>query len=543
MPLVTLNVKTALAQLTDRYEVVATLEQPSQIQSGTTLSELNFSVTYDISSVLMFSEETNIVAPEGLIGHWIEHQPTDVSITDNLGNSFSPIINNNSIMTPFISNITIPSFFEYRITLHFRTIDDVEFLDEISNFVMSYTETQTGSPVPMIVTFRLPRDYSVFQQTEGANITIDNQYNSFTWQFTQGRDVQCFAVFMPYSIKPTVRSMAFTIEALTPSARSMLRETFSMTYDLIGTVMIWNISLVMPISVGFPNNMSGTEVESVSDGQGVCELRTLPIDVESGDPLGKYFVDNSNKVVKIYPRNTYQDETQKFDVKITFIVPNNSSSDPDDPNIPFWQPYRGFTKFTPNFDPNNSSILLLNITGNFKVTFVFPPEQEPISSIDEETFALGKSEDGRTTAVFNYNSPINLPQESWGVIFDNISQRDFHNYQSANILVLIIGIVVVSVALLLVSKTALFQTNIGVFEAVFELISLSAILGSVVVNFKDFIVLGWFDLWIVTCVIMQFLFSAILIILMLYFYRKRKTIERINPQRQKHKPKKLRCAH
>jgi len=523
MPLVTLNVKTARAQLTDRYEVVATLEQPSQIKSGTTLFELNFTVTYDISSVLMFSEETNIVAPEGLIGHWIEHQPTDVSITDNLGNSFSPIIHNNSIVTPFISNITIPSFFEYRITLHFKTIDDVKFLDEINNFVMSYTETQTGSPVPMIVTFRLPKDYSVFQQTQGANKTIDNQYNSFTWQFAQGRNVQCSAVFMPYSIQPTVRSMAFIIEALTPSAKSMLRETFSMTYDLIGTVMIWNISLLMPISVGFPNNMSGTEVESVFDGQGICELRTLPIDIESDNPLGKYFVDNNNKLVKIYPRNTYQDETQKFDVKITFIVPDNPSSDPDDPNIPFWQPYRGFIKFT--FNPNNSSILSLNITGNFKVTFVFPPEQDPVSSIDEEPIALGKSEDGRTTAIFNYNSPINLPKESWGVIFDNISQRDFYNYQLANILVLIISIVVVTIAFLLVSKTVLFQTNIGVFEGVFELISLSAILGSVVMNFKDFIVLGWFDLWIVTCVIIQFLCSAILIILMLCFYRKRKTIE------------------
>ena len=407
MSFMPLNIKTAQAQLTDRYEVVATLEPPASIASGTTILELNFTVNYEISSVLMFSEEKNITLYQGLIGHWVEHPPTDASVIDNLGNSFSPIINSNLIETPFISNITIPPFFEYRITLHFKTIDDAKFFDEINNFAMAYTETQTGVPVPMRVTFRIPKDYSVFQQTEASTNSVDNQYKSFTWNF-EGKDVHCQVVFMPFSFEPNVRSIAVTVEALTISPNSGLRETFSMTYDLIGTVIIWNFSLVMPIYVPFPSNMSGTEVESVFDGQGECALHTEPINPDTSNPLGKFFVDNMNKLVIVYPRNSYQDATQKFDVQVTFIVPNNSSDNSIDYDIPFWEPQKGFMGLF--FDFQNSPLLHLNMTGNLRVTFVFPSGVDSFSSSDGESFVEGE-EGGKPTVTFLYNSPIVLPKQ------------------------------------------------------------------------------------------------------------------------------------
>ena len=501
------NIKTTHAQLlTDRYEVVATLEQPSQIKSGTTMAELNYTVNYDISSVLMFAKETNITLNQGLIAHWIEHQPTEASIIDNLGNSFSPIINDTSISTPFITNIAVPSSFEYRITLHFKTTDDVRFDDKVNNFVMAYVQNQI--PVPMTITFRLPNDYSVFQQAEGASKSTGGQYNLFKWDFDQGENVQCYAVFLPFSIQPTVRSMGITIEALTSSVNSGLRETFSLTYDLIGTVMIWNVTLVMPINIPFPTNINGTWVESVIDGKGACELRTEPINQKTGDPLGKFFVDNTNKLVTVYPRNSYQDVTQKFDLEITFVVPNDPSDNNISVDIPFWEPYKGFTGLVFNF--YDSPLLHLNMTGTFRVTFVFPSGVDSFSSPDGESFVEGE-EGGKPTVTYLYNSPINLPKKQWVVLYDTISRRNFLTNQEINILLLIVALG----SIVIVTKTLKTKTK----KALVGLLLTLAPLTLVIENFREFVVLGWFNFFVIVCTVIEVLFSIGVIAFIIRFYK------------------------
>jgi len=508
----------AKAQLTDRYEVMATLNPPTTIPVGITIEDLNFTAEYEISSVLMFSTEVNITLNQGLIAHWIEHQPTETSIYDNLGNSFIPIIESTKIESPFINNVTIPAFFEYRITLHFKTLDDVKFGEEISNYAMAYTENQI--PVPMTVTFRLPKDYSIFQHTEGANETIDGTYKIFVWKFDQGENVQCVAIFMPFSIAPTVRSMGITIDMETNSPNVGLIETFDMTYDLTGIVMIWNVSLIMPITIPFPANSSNTVVESVSDGQGPCEYHTQPINQTEGSPLGKYFIDYANNVVCVYPRHSYQDSIEKFDVQATFLVPNNSSDENGKPNVQFWQPYRGAASLFFNF--SDLPFLHLNMTGTFRVTFLFPSEDEPISSLDGESFVL-TSTDNKPTVTFNYNSPISLPKTQWVVFFDNIPLRTFFMNEWLNNVLLFFPVALLAYAV----KIRKFESKIAVKEGILEIISLGSLFALVIENIREFLLLNSYPLFIVASLVIEVLLSATMLFLVWKFYKKRKLTQNI----------------
>jgi hypothetical protein len=512
----TSNIKIAQAQLTERFELVATIEPPSQVASGTTLTELNFTTDYEVSLLLSFSQDTNLNIPQGTISPPLTHQPINASIHDNRGNTFLPIINGTTITNPTINNLNVPAFFNYTITLYFKTIGDATFRSEIGNFAWTYGTKQVS--VPLSITFRLPKDYTPFQYANGSSKTADNQYTIFNWNFAQGDNISCFVVFLPFSIEPTVRSMGITVEVLSNSANSGLKETFNMTYDLVGTIMIWNVSLIMPIYIQFPNNMNGTQVESVLDGQGQCQPRTEPIDPNSINPLGKYFVDDQNKLVTIYPRNSYQDITQKFDVQITFIVPNNSSNNAIDPHIPFYEPYKGSASLV--FYWGNSSSLHLNMTGSFQVTFIFPLGVDSFSSLDREQLVLGETEDHRATVTLNYNSPINMPKNQWVILFDTTSLKNFYLFAWINNLLLSIAVTILVVAI----KRTKFQSEIALPESLSVGVLLFLLFASVSANTGGFFYLPWFPIFIVFSWVLEVSLSVVVLLLLWQFYKKRRRI-------------------
>lgn len=523
IPILLPAVNSANAHTLRKIELVATIEPPSTILSGTTIEQINFTTKYEMSKYFEIFESGEYSFPEGVLVWSIEGLTTEnISIYDNLGNVFLPKINSTLITNPAIENISLQASFEYKLTISLENIGDVEFDASYRNYG-HYIGVPDTILAEGTVDIRIPKEYSINQYSTGCDIFSEEQHTVLRWTKNRHESLDCLVYFMPFKIEPVVRDIEFTIEALTHSPNSRLRHTFSMTYDLTGTVMIWNVSLVMAIPVSFPNNVSGVEVESVYDGQGSCQERTQPINTENDNPLGKYYVDNKNKIVNIFPRNTYQDETQKFDVTVVFSVPNNSSLESIDHDIPFWQPYKGYVFL--DLSSKDFFILPLNITGNFKVTFIFPPEEDPKLSINEEVISFGLSENGRKTAIFTYSAPLDIPEERFGVIFDNISQRDFYNSQVASVYVLLVSLGAVSVLLILVMKKDWFKKRSGYVKRGLELLTSAGVLGFAMLNFKEFIFFGWFDVWVSICVTIQFSLSIIITILMVVYYKETKKLD------------------
>lgn len=518
MLLVVPNIKSAQAQSSEKLELIAIIEPPSNITAGSTISELNFTTTYEISRYFAPLENEEYTLPQGAISWPIQGQPiSNVSIYDSLGNTFPPIISETTIMTPDIV-VGVQAFSNYKISLYFQTIGDVSFDNSVNGY--GYYVGVPHSILPVTVDIRLPQSYTLIKHSVGSTVISEQQFTELQWTSTEGEPLDCLVYFMPFSIEPTVRSMGITVEVLSNSANSELKETFNMTYDLIGTVMIWNVSLVMPIYISFPTNMNGTQVESVFDGQGQCELRTEPIDPKTIDPLGKHFVDNPNRIVTIYPRNSYQDITQKFDVQIAFTVPNNPSNESIDPHIPFYEPYKGHTSLV--FYWGNSSSLHLNMTGNFQVRFIFPRGVDSFLSSEGEQFRLGETEDSRATVTFNYNSPIDMPKNQWVILFDTISLRNFYLFAWINNLFLVIAVIFFAVAV----KRMKFQSELALPESVLVGLLLSSLFVSVSANTREFFYLPWFPIFIVFSWVLEVSLSVIVIFLLWQFYRKRRIIEK-----------------
>jgi hypothetical protein len=510
------NPKTAQAQSSEKLELIAIIEPPSNITANSTISELNFTTTYEISRYFAPLENEKYTLPQGALSWPIQGQPiSNVSIYDSLGNTFSPIISETTIVTPDIV-VSVQAFSNYKMSLYFQTIGDVSFDNSVNGY--GYYVGVPHNILPVTVDVRLPKNYTLIKYSVGSTVISEQQFTELQWTSTEGEPLDCLVYFMPFTIEPTVRSMGITIDVLSNSVNSGLNETFTMTYDLIGTVMIWNVSLVMPINIPFPSNESGTQVGSVFDGQGQCELRTTPIDPELINPLGKYFVDNKNKWVTIYPRSSYQDVTQKFDIQITFTVPNNSSDNTVHPDIPFYEPYKGFTSLVFNFQ--NSPMLHLNMTGNFKITFIFPQDVDSFSSLDGEPFVETEQGD-KPTVTFNYNSPINLPKEQWVILFDNTLQRSFFIFQWYNISLLVVAVFVLGI----VKRFYRFKSKMKTAEAIFEIIPIAALLTAVGENGREFIVLGWFDWFVITGLIIEILLSIVAAFFMVQIYKKRASIK------------------
>jgi hypothetical protein len=413
----------------------------------------------------------------------------------------------------------LPSFFNYTITLSFVTIDDAPFNKEIRNYVWTYGVNQVT--VPLSITFRLPKDYTPLQYANGSSKTADNQYTIFNWNFAQGDNISCFVVFMPFSIEPTVRSMAVTFEPQTNSPSSASIQIFSMTYDLVGTVMIWNVSLVMPINIPFPDNVSGTEVQSVYDGQGKCEFHTETLNPETSAVLGKYNV--KDNMVTLYPRNTYSGSTQKFDVTITLFVPNNSSDESLKPYIPFWQPYTGYSGIAFNF--RDSPTLHLNLTDYFNVTFVFPAGTGDFSSPNGERLVIGTI-DGQQAVFYNYNSPITLPRTQWVVLFDTLSLKDFYIFAWINNLFLGIAVAILGVAI----KRKKFQNEIVLPESFLVGVLLFLLFAAISANTGEFFYLPWFPMFITFSWILECSLSGVVLLLLWLFFRKRRAARKLRNQ-------------
>jgi hypothetical protein len=515
---VTSNIKTEQAQSPEKFELIATIEPPSNIAAGSTIKELNFTTSYELSRYFMPSETEKYNLHQGVLSWLIQGQPfQNVSIHDNLGNSFSPIINETTIMSPDIENIVVQAFFNYKITLYLETIGDVGFDSSMESY--GYYVGLINPSLPTTVVVRLPESYSVIQYSVGCTTATEQGYMLLQWTSTEGESLDCLVRFMPFSIEPTIRSLKLTMDCPSywPPSSSM-KLTFEETFDLPSVVMIWNLSLIIELPVSFPSriNASSIQVESVFDGQGQCErLTSRPVSATQNSQIGHFFVDYKDSVVLVYPRPSYQDRFEQFDVKVTFTVPNNSPSNDYDPKIPFWQPYRNRMVQAFNLTVQTDSPIKwhLNLTDSFQVEFILPSGTEPFS-VGGDQPAFGSTEDNRRTATFVYNSPTSLPANKWIVMFDIISFKDFFTYLVINI----VGLSVAVVVLAIVTKIYKFKTKMAWLETV----PIFALLSSTGENVREFFVLEWSDWFVETCIVIELLLSLVMIVFVKNLYQKRK---------------------
>lgn len=508
--------------ISERYNVTETIRGPSDIPSGCTLMDINFTIDYEFSFAKTYAQQTIVNIPTGVVGHTTLGNPMNITLEDNLGNTFEPIIHDNTITNLERNGILIPANFEYKLTLKFSSVGDCYFLKELGAFGFGYGANQTGRNIPINVTFKIPNGYQVILASDNAEKSNDGSFESYNWQ-TQSETFYFCLTFLPFSTVATVRSLEVRVEALTSSpTNGGLKETLKMTYDAVGTVLIWNYSLRIPVNIPFPSSMSGCEVLSVFDGQGKCQPRTEPIDVEKIDPSGKYYVDTLRHVVTIYPRDTYQDTTQRFDLEITFKSPN-------DPSVGYLEnsalslldtlnPYKGVMSL--KFDFFNTTYLQLGLTGNLKVEFVLPQGMDSPSSADNDSF-IQSMEDNNLVITFNYDSPICLPKQEWTIFFEKTELRNYFMNQCFNIFLLLLAAAIITI----VMKFVKFQKKIEAIEGFVESVLLVALFGSVGNSIYSFISLSSYRLLIWVCFVLEIAFSLIVIILIWKFYTQRKAID------------------
>ena len=500
---VTLNPTKALTVIENR-EVIGTLIAPTEIPLGALPKDLNFTVDYDLSLSIRYDNALGMYLYKGALGYYFETLPTDISISDNLGNNYLPLIENGSLSTPDV-NVTIPSNFTYKLTLHFRNADAAQFLTDMSSFELGYS-ANADALFSTTVILRAPKEYTIVPLVAGAVKTSDNNYQAYIWNYGKGEAVTACISFLPFPTLRTVRTMSVTMEQLTKDPNSGLREVLAMTFDSKSNVSIWHVSLIMPLVISFPNSDKNAQVESVSDGQGECERHTEPLD-STINSLGKYYVDNQKQQVIIYPRSSYTDEVQKFDVTINFLF-YNARGEASSPNIPFYEPYKTYSVLSFNF--NNLPTLNLDLTGSFTVKLIFPQGYDSFSNADNERFKV-ISEDGHPAIIFNYNSPTNLPKTEWITLYDDTAFRDYFVQQVANISLLVIALVGIVLVMLLYKK----KTK----KAWMALVLTLAPVLWMGANLRDFIVLPYHSYPIViACIGIEVSLSFIIGILFIRFH-------------------------
>lgn len=504
-------------QLPARYEIIATLEEPKEISQGSSYFQLNLTTEYEIKLCIIVTPDVKILSlPEGVISHTIKHTPADVWVKDNLGNTFLPIINNTTVSTPEINELLIPSPCEYEITLHFRSIDESRFHQEIGQFAWLYKGSQTA--LPLSIEYRLPKDYTILQCS--ANV-VEIEKDNFTilhWNLAQFDDVNVYALFMPFDARITINSIKVLVEPSSLKPNGEIQVTFQESLGITGVAIIWNVTTTLEIPISFPivDNHNLTSILVVNDGQGECKpLRERPLGVTDNSELGHYFADFKNNVILIYPRPSYQGKFQEFDISVTFSIPNEPFGKEGNQRISFWEPYKGFMFTSLNYSvPKNWK---LNLTDSFKIIFILPKNTEFASS-DGEPYKLGNLND-RDTVEFNYNSPISLPKDNWIVLFDNISSRQFYFYQVYTNMLLLGSVIVI----LLILKSNKFAKKMSTTIIIELLAPTTILIGLVIKNIGEFLISGYSNWFVGILLVIEVLLCVMFVRYMVIFYKKQKT--------------------
>lgn len=423
--------KSTLAQSNSIDQIRLTVNPVTPITSDMTPDEFKFETNYLISTsdVNPYNTSKTVKISEGAIG-WGSisgFNVRNVTVFDNLGNSFDPVFKNDSVCNPE-AKIDLPPSFEHKISLSFYTDRGITFDSEnkeyLLHFVFGYRRAAT-------LTMRFPVNFTVMECDVGTLYTAPpnvsrhegNQFIVLECDIHEKEPYNLYVKFLPFRAQGITKSFRFTIDlpAVFPT-KGLVRSTYEEAFIAPATFSIWRINPFFAIPILFPEYAQNVTVENVWDGIGDCKEISKPVERADNRSTGYYYVDNKNRRVLVYPRHHYKGDSFEYHVGATIGCPPEYKPYKMDAMKERWPPYRYESRITLD------NVLVptywqLNITGNVEIKFILPIGSQPLTSESgNPTIGL---EENRPVARFVYNSPGTLLPCTWQVFYDITSLRNF----------------------------------------------------------------------------------------------------------------------
>ena len=489
-----------------KYELIATTKADTTIRPEEGI-QVNSITEFEVSVVFLFDKETCVEIVQNILTQQTIN-PTDIWLRDNLGKEYSPIIKGHSITNPSI-NVTISPFTTYKLTLHYVEQQNLSITD---GMYLGWRYTSEPKSIPLTVISRIPVNYTLLDN-DSVNKTSDAKYTNIIWDFPEGETPSGFITYVPFPVERTIRSLKMIADIPAFGSDSSVKQTIEIIYDVQTDPMLWNISL-HNINIPFPAKSTSLLSTKVSDEKEEYTAITIMPNNNGFSEEGVYYVDYTNRTVRVYAKPSHeQNNNKQFHILVTYEIPR--LTEPTNKTIPFYQPYRKTVGLV--FLLNESAYWHLNMTGDFTIQVILPPQSEGIVT-EEDGFVISPYGDNREMATRVYNSPTNVPNDEWIVTFDNIKLRDHVYTQEASCITLLI-ILAIAISL---GKVNLKTKSEYLALASIVVLAISPFALSFV-NFSSLYILHWGDLFPWILVIGQFILSIAIVRVMWHHYNKLKS--------------------
>lgn len=488
------------AQSSKRDEILINVRPVTTITSDVTPSECRFETNVVVSKYYLnqYDHAVNLSISEEVIG-WGSHpgfEVFDITIFDNLGNSFEPVIENGIISNPK-SNVVLPPSFEYKLSLSLYTFGGIAFDDDKLEYLLQF---DLGYPRQATISVRFPSNFTVLAcniySPFSPEVIISEEYPYVIarWDIPENAAMKIYVPFLPFCVQGVIRSYKFTVDI--PNVfpiKGGIRGTIEEVFQTSATFSIWEIDPVAATYIDFPKYATPISVESVWDSDGECEEILAEVDNPDESHLGCYFVDNKNRKVIVYSRYRRLGDTYEYRIGATFFTGHEYETYKMEGIKEQWWPFR-YESYLLIDDITLHKHWRMNLTGDVEVKFILPEGSEPL--IPESGNPLIDTEGNRPVGRFIYSSIEEIYQGSWRVVYDITSLKNFFILEVVSIAVLVtffvgsfrlsekmrIQVVRIVFSLLILSNLV-YLVNLGAFKTFFIALFLIEVLISILIFF------------------------------------------------------------
>ena len=382
---------------TTRSEIVMMVNSANAQSLNDNPSEYKFITNYLRSTYIqnLQDDELNLMIPKNMLGwSYVNYSLYNITMFDNLGNIFEPIIETYKVQNPEIE-VVLPSNFEYCITISCFSNYNVFFDSEKLEYMCPFNSPYLNS---VSLTMKFPKDYTILHYSTGGKLEQENEFIVITFPENENLDIN--TRFLPFSLHGSITSFKATTDL--PMVFPNIGEISGIIEESIVLPMefgIWNINPLLIIDIPFPDYAQNLSVEKVTDSEGECNEISKPLQKLDSNSCGLYFVDFENRAVKVYPRYSYGSDFYPYEISVTFVMPSGNKLYNLEAIRKMMLPYRYGAGFIIDrvTQTNNWS---LNLTGNLEIKFILPEGTDPIPS-ESGNPTIG-TENGRPTASYVY---------------------------------------------------------------------------------------------------------------------------------------------
>lgn len=355
------------------------------------------------------------------------------SVVDNLGNSYTPSINNGFIMNPNYE-VMIEPHSMYNASLIMVLMPGASYS---SSFQAWFFGAYLSGALPVEASVTFPSNFSIPFYTIGANYSIDENHKVLTWQMSPQQTLNMTAIFLPFSYDPETKAFKYVIDvsSIFPIPTN-IKGTLSHAFESLSEYNGLKVPQIFRLPVLFPASGKDIQVVSVYDIYGQCDLTLEPLSEPGDANRGSYYVDHENQEVLVYPRAKVRENRYDYNVSVTFDYGNYVPA-----NVIFGPllPYQGSANLT---------IVSVIATGDWKqnitqktiVEFWLPQGTQPHQSND---YTIGEK-DGRYVVRF-VNASSEQTSGTWLIIFDIIRLRNFFIMEILSIVLLVAILIMMAV--------------------------------------------------------------------------------------------------